>query len=474
MRPGCVARWSSGRDSRRILGRPFCGITFAAFLRFAFCVLTLLAVLASDVAAQEFLSRPEVPGYETPSTSFPKPRSVALEYLDVAALVVALGLASYFALVRRWRRGLFGLAIVSLLWFGFWRLGCVCAIGSIQNVSQSLSDPSYIIPISVVAFFAVPLIFTLFFGRTFCASVCPLGAVQELTALRPVRVPRWLGHALGMIPWVYLGLAVVFAATGTAFVICEYDPYVGFFRRSGNANLMIFGFSLLLIGVFVGRPYCRFLCPLGAVFRLCSKVSRFHLRIPPQECINCRLCEDVCPYDAIREPTVDQTTDGRSRGKRRLVAMLLLLPVLIALGYWLGRSLEVPLARMHPEFRLAERVRLEEMEEVEGTTDASEAFWNSGRTKQSLYADALEIRQRFNRAGALLGAWVGLVIGLKLVALCLRRRRTEYQPDRSNCFSCGRCFWYCPGEKVRLGLITPEEFEAQRPGRPSEEEHDNR
>jgi polyferredoxin len=425
--------------------------------------LAVLMLIVCAGSAQEFLSRPEVPGYNTPSTAFPEPSSRYFEYLHVAALAIALGLASYFALVLRWRRGLFALTIASLLWFGFWRKGCVCSIGAIQNVCQAAFDPSYVVPVSVVAFFALPLLFTLFFGRTFCAAVCPLGAVQELTALRPVQVPRWLEHALGLLPFIYLGAAIVFAATGAAFVICEYDPYVGFFRMTGNANIMVFGTSLLVIGVFVGRPYCRFLCPLGAIFRLCSKVSRWHVRIPPQDCIQCRLCEDVCPYNAIQRPTVDQSAADRARGKKRLAAMLLALPLLIGLGFWLGRSLDVPLARMHPEFRLAERVRLEETGQVEDVTDASEAFRNSGQPVGALYANALELRGRFARAGGLLGAWVGLVIGVKLIALCLRRRRVDYQTDRSNCVSCGRCFWYCPGEQVRLGLITVEEFESHRP-----------
>ena len=78
--------------------------------------------------------------------------------------------------------------------------------------------------------------FTLFFGRTFCAAVCPLGAVQELVAVRPVKVPRWLDQALGLLAYVYLGAAVMFAATGTAFLICRYDPFVGFFRRSPAAR----------------------------------------------------------------------------------------------------------------------------------------------------------------------------------------------------------------------------------------------
>jgi ferredoxin len=46
-----------------------------------------------------------------------------------------------------------------------------------------------------------------------------------------------------------------------------------------------------------------------------------------------------------------------------------------------------------------------------------------------------------------------LVLGGKLVQLSLRRRREEFEPDKGNCVSCGRCFWYCPHEQLRLGLI---------------------
>ena len=53
----------------------------------------------------------------------------------------------------------------------------------------------------------------------------------------------------------------------------------------------------------------------------------------------------------------------------------------------------------------------------------------------------------------MLGAWTGFVIGVKLLHLSVRRRRDDYQADRAGCVSCGRCYWYCPVEKVRLGLI---------------------
>ncbi|MFH1924277.1 MAG: 4Fe-4S binding protein [Planctomycetota bacterium] len=415
--------------------------------------LVVLALAAEAAFSQEFLARPEIPGHETPTTEFPEPRAGPLEYLDVAALAAALVLASYLALVRRSRRGLFLLTIASLAWFGFWRKGCVCSIGSIQNVTLAVFDPTYAVSLTVLAFFALPLVFTLFFGRSFCAAVCPLGAVQELVAVRPVKVPLWLEHALGLLAYVYLGAAVLFAATGTAFVICEYDPFVSFFRLSGGVNMLILGGSFLVVGVFVGRPYCRYFCPYGVVLRWLSRLSKWHLRIPPEECIKCRLCEDACPYGAIREPTVEQPLGERARGRRQLALLLVLVPVLIALGAWAGRLLAVPLSQLDHTVRLAEQVRLEETGQVAEPTDASEAFHESGRPAMELYAEAIRRREQFVDAGVWLGLWVGLVIGAKLVHLAVRRRRTEYLPDRAGCVSCGRCFWYCPGEQARLGLI---------------------
>jgi ferredoxin len=50
---------------------------------------------------------------------------------------------------------------------------------------------------------------------------------------------------------------------------------------------------------------------------------------------------------------------------------------------------------------------------------------------------------------------VGLVIAVKLISLAMRRKRTDYEPDRGDCFACARCFEYCPNELVRRGLPVP-------------------
>jgi NosR/NirI family transcriptional regulator, nitrous oxide reductase regulator len=416
-------------------------------------VIGVAAIVVSQSFAVERFPPPEFTDHELPATAQPSAGDAWSPYWDLAALAAALGGASYLALVRRSRRGLFLLGIASLAWLGFWRAGCICPIGSIQNVSLAIFEETYALPWNVAVLFALPIIFTLFFGRTFCAAVCPLGVVQEAVVLRPLRVPTWIDHTLGLLAYVYLGAGVLFAATGTAFVICRYDPFVGFFRHGATVNMLVLGACFLVVGIFIGRPYCRYLCPYGAILRIVSLGSKWHVKIPPNNCSRCRLCEDACPYGAIREPTAAVPSRERQRGRRRLALLLVLLPLLIAAGFWLGRQLEAPLARLNPTVRLADRIRLEQMGLVEGTIDASNVFWNSGQTSSHLYREALSLSSRFRWAGGWFGAWVGLVVGVKLIHLSIRRRRSDYQPDRTACVSCGRCFWYCPSEQARQGWV---------------------
>ena len=133
----------------------------------------------------------------------------AIEYLDVALLAAAILLAAYFALKTRSRSAIVGVMIFSLLHFGFWRQGCICPIGAIQTAARAVFDRSYPISPIVALFFLIPLVSTFLLGRSFCAAVCPLGAIQDVVVLHPVKVPLWLQHALRMLAWVYLGAAVV-------------------------------------------------------------------------------------------------------------------------------------------------------------------------------------------------------------------------------------------------------------------------
>jgi ferredoxin len=124
--------------------------------------------------------------------------------------------------------------------------------------------------------------------------------------------------------------------------------------------------------------------------------------------------------------------------------LILLLPVLAVLGFGVGGFLQEPLSRMHPTVRLAERVAGEELGRYEGTNIESEAFRGSDQPIGELYGEAVELKAGFGKGGRWLGVFIGLVIGCKLIAVSVLRKRDGYEPDRGTCFSCGRCFKYCP------------------------------
>ena len=182
----------------------------------------ILSLTGSYLQSQQRFPKPEFDsGYVQPSPSTPEPRSIALEYFDVFVLLAVLSLASWLAIRKRSRRGLLWLSIFSLVYFGFYRDGCICSIGAIQNVALSIFDPGYAISLTALLFFLLPLLFALFFGRVFCAAACPLGAIQDLLVINPVSIPSWIRKTLGFVPVIYLGLSVLLAATGSDFIICR-------------------------------------------------------------------------------------------------------------------------------------------------------------------------------------------------------------------------------------------------------------
>jgi ferredoxin len=395
-------------------------------------------------------------GYKLPLTRVPPPRSIDLEYVDVAVLAATMGLACYLVLQRRSRKGVLALSLFSLGYFGFYREGCICAIGSVQNVALSLFDSRYALPLTALTFFVLPLAVALFAGRAFCAAVCPHGALQDAVLLKPIKVPSWLEHGLGLVPYFYLGAALVFAATGSAFVICRYDPFVPLFRLSGSAGMLVLGGALLALGIFVGRPYCRFLCPYGALLKLAAKVSKWRVTITPDVCTQCRLCEEACPYGAIHEPSIVPLTPESLRvDRRRLTWVVFVCVILLTGGSWLGAHLGVQASRVNPTVALAERYLVEKSRPVPlgVQTAAALALARAEHEGKDLVAQAVAIRGRFHRAGWIFGAWVAVVISVKLVALCLRYRRVDYEPDRGNCLACARCFKSCPNERHRCGLL---------------------
>ena len=420
-----------------------------AFNRRWIVVMLWLGLFSVATAVQRFPPPQFSEPRELPDPMTPPPRSMTMETVDVAVLAAALMLAAWLILKKRRRGWIVALMLFSLGYFGFWRQGCICPIGAIGNVSLAIFDASYALPLTVLAFFLLPLLFTLFFGRVFCGAVCPLGMVQDLVLIRPLRIPAWLESGLRLFAWLYLGLAILMAATASALVICRYDPFVAFFRLGANPQLWIISLSVLVVSLFVGRPYCRFLCPYGVILRQLGRLSKYRVTITPDECIHCRLCEDACPFGAIDKPTVEWPDSQRVKARHRARVLLMLLPMILLLGGWIGFKAAPALARSNAAVRLAERIRLEEAGLVADRTDESTAFRTTNRTIESLYTEAENKQQDFVIGSTLLGGAMGLLCGLTLMRTHICFRRDQYEAHRAGCVACGRCYLSCPREHLR-------------------------
>ncbi len=413
-------------------------------LFFLIALVASYALCTNYAQGVERFPPPEFSNHKLPQTTVPPPRGQIYEYIDITVLIIALSVAAYLVLKKRSRRGIFWLTVFSVLYFGFWRRGCVCSVGALQNITLGFFDKGYSIPVVILFFFFTPLMFSLFFGRVFCSSVCPLGAIQDLVLVQPIAIPSWLGRTLELVAYLYLAMAVLFAATGSAFIICDYDPFISFFRLSGSLPMLVLGFAFLGISLFIGRPYCRFLCPYGVILKQFSRFSKWNVNITPEKCIQCGLCGNACPFDAIDAPYQAPPAESCPADKKRLVWTMSLSVLIIPVLGWVGRQLAQPLAQMHPTIQLAQRISEEKAGLVKGTTNASDAFWASGKPVKELYAKAHRILHEYRTGSTLLGVFMGVVIFFRLIGFTIKRTRTEYTANRGRCLACGRCYDYCP------------------------------
>ena len=386
-------------------------------------------------------------GYQYPDLQYAVPNETLWVILDLLLLVALMGIVTW-ALYKRHTRGpIFWVSLISVGYFGFFREGCVCSIGSIQNIALALVDDSYHLPLTVLLFFLLPILFAFLFGRVFCAGVCPFGALQELVNVKNYRISEAITAALKVIPWLYLIFAVLYAVTRSQFIICQFDPFIGIFRLGGDMGLILFGALLLVMSIFTGRPFCRFLCPYGALLSLFSSVSIWKIKLTRKSCINCELCHNSCPVDAIRPPYANKLKESRSAGVRRLLAYFVVLPVMIIAGALLMRMASPNLSRAHKDVRLYDQVIQHEAQPEEELSLELEAFYGLGRSVEEITAlyEAKVTEYRFWCTIA--GALMGLVIGLALIRLSVKRSRKQYEINHANCVACGQCFNYCPQNK---------------------------
>ena len=146
----------------------------------------------------------------------------------------------------------------------------------------------------------------------FCGWLCPFGSLSELLykvggAIGLKRFQRALPRALhDKLKWIKYGvffglLGVSMFSMGWAEMLAEVEPFkttflVGWFQRSWPYTL--FAAGILGLSVFIERPFCKYLCPLGASLAMPSTFRWFGLR-RKQECSSCKACAVGCGSQAI-------------------------------------------------------------------------------------------------------------------------------------------------------------------------------
>ncbi len=403
--------------------------------------LLLMLSIVSSIWAEFRFPKPEFnDGYVIPELKVEMPQGLWFEWLSILILVAML-ILSYYAIFKwRSRKVLTVLLVSSVLFFGFIRHGCICAVGAIQNVAAAMGAVEFPISIFTVIIFFLPIILALFVGRVFCGSACPLGAIQELFLLKSVRVNPILDRVLRVIPPLFLGLAVVFAYFDLDFLICRFDPFVALFRFDLHVNTLLFAGAFLLLSTFIGRPYCRYLCPYGFILKVATFFSKRKLSIAPEnrECINCHLCVNSCPVDAIKLPKPKKYSEEVNVSAKKVQRLFMLLPLFMAAGLLLGGYLANYISSFDYHVQLLNKIESQQLD------DAVVAFVSSEQSMISLIEEVMVRKSRYFNAMLIYGAWCGLVICCSIIGVYKRRVNLIYEIDKYNCVNCLRCYDYCP------------------------------
>lgn len=189
-----------------------------------------------------------------------------------------------------------------------------CPIGSLQAV---LGDRNCRFSFYVLG---TLMLFGVLLGRALCGFLCPFGFVQELLykiRLPKLRIPRQVDRPLRYLKY---GILAFFVLLGPVFLTNEFgmgSPYFCKFvcpagSLEGGVPLVISNPALqntigglffwkigllvviLLLSIVVYRPFCKYVCPLGAFYALFNRFSFYQIKVDQNRCSGCKACERVC------------------------------------------------------------------------------------------------------------------------------------------------------------------------------------
>jgi NAD-dependent dihydropyrimidine dehydrogenase PreA subunit len=151
------------------------------------------------------------------------------------------------------------------------------------------------------------LLAALILRRAFCSHACPIGALSEWTrrgaarlGIRPRRVPHRLDRWFSLLQYAVLAVLLYFTWRTSELIFRGFDPCYALISRHGEditAWAYLSGGAILLGSLVVSLPFCRWLCPLAAVFHPFSRFGWLRIRRDPKTCTDCGACARDCPME---------------------------------------------------------------------------------------------------------------------------------------------------------------------------------
>ncbi len=153
------------------------------------------------------------------------------------------------------------------------------------------------LPVPIIGVFVLLGIFwvlTLVTGRIFCGHLCPIGTTQEIAYLVPVK-KFILGHKQKTMAfrWIFFVLFILAAVLFSLGLVQLFGIHE-FFHLNVMSPLFFVFVGLLIVAVFVYRPFCRLFCPFGALLSLAARWSVIKFK-NTDRCIDCLKCIRACP-----------------------------------------------------------------------------------------------------------------------------------------------------------------------------------
>lgn len=190
----------------------------------------------------------------------------------------------------------------------------LCPYGGLESLYSLLGSGTFIQKIfsGTMVLLVLTLIMALLFRRSFCGLICPFGALQEFLGVlgkklfkRSFRLNRRLDNYLRYLKYVVLLLTVYYAWKTAGLWMSPYDPWAAYAHLSEGISSLVsenlIGFILLIVtiigSILYDRFFCKYLCPMGALYGIISKISPHKIVRNQDKCISCSLCTKSCPMN---------------------------------------------------------------------------------------------------------------------------------------------------------------------------------